>query len=122
MNTCRMNIYSNYKNENVAIYAKKSSEKENVNEPIMGKVTWMKMEIEEFGVNILEFVDNHTKGEHQEINKLIELVKKSEIKAILIWDFADIPTEIVEILVDECSKRDVYLNGFLTTINTKEII
>ncbi|MGL5642071.1 MAG: hypothetical protein ACRDDM_07375 [Paraclostridium sp.] len=122
MNTCRMNIYSNYKNENVAIYAKKSLEKENVNEPIMGKVTWMKMEIEEFGVNILEFVDSHTKGEYQEINKLIELVKKSEIKAILIWDFADIPTEIVEILVDECSKRDVYLNGFLTTINTKEII
>lgn len=122
MNTCRMSIYSNYKNENVAIYAKKSSEKENVNEPIMGKVTWMKMEIEEFGVNILEFVDSHTKGEYQEINKLIELVKKSEIKAILIWDFADIPTEIVEILVDECSKRDVYLNGFLTTINTKEII
>lgn len=122
MNTCRMNIYSNYKNENVAIYAKKSSEKENVNEPIMGKVTWMKMEIEEFGVNILEFVDSHTKGEYQEINKLIELVKKSEIKAILIWDFTDIPTEIVEILVDECSKRDVYLNGFLTTINTKEII
>ena len=122
MNTCRMNIYSNYKNENVAIYAKKSSEKENVNEPIMGKVTWMKMEIEEFGVNILEFVDSHTKGEYQEINKLIELVKKSEIIAILIWDFADIPTEIVEILVDECSKRDVYLNGFLTTINTKEII
>lgn len=122
MNTCRMNIYSNYKNENVAIYAKKSSEKENVNEPIMGKVTWMKMEIEEFGVNILEFVDSHTKGEYQEINKLIELVKKSEIKAILIWDFADIPTEIVEILVDECSKRDVYLNGFLTTIKIKEII
>ncbi|HBF4082061.1 hypothetical protein NQ905_12885 [Clostridioides difficile] len=122
MNTCRMNIYNNYKNENVAIYAKKSSEKENVNEHIIGKVTWMKMEIEEFGVNILEFVDSHTKGEYQEINKLIELVKKDEIRAILIWDFADIPTEIVEILVDECSKRDVYLNGFLTTINTKEII
>lgn len=122
MNTCRMNIYSNYKNENVAIYAKRSSEKENVNEPIIGKLTWMKMEIEEFGVNILEFVDSHTKGEYQEINKLIDLVKKSEIKAILIWDFADIPTKIVEILVDECSKRDVYLNGFLTTINTKEII
>ena len=122
MNTCRMNIYSNYKNENVAIYAKRSSEKENENEPIIGKLTWMKMEIEEFGVNILEFVDSHTKGEYQEINKLIDLVKKSEIKAILIWDFADIPTKIVEILVDECSKRDVYLNGFLTTINTKEII
>lgn len=122
MDTCRMNIYSNYKNENVAIYAKKSLEKENINEPIMGKVTWMKMEIEEFGVNILEFVDSHTKGEYQEINKLIELVKKDEIKAILIWDFDDIPTELVEILVDECSKRDVYLNGFLTTIKIKDVI
>lgn len=122
MDTCRMNIYSNYKNKNVAIYAKKSLEKENVNELVMGKVTWMKMEIEEFGVNILEFVDSHTKGEYQEINKLIELVKKDEIKAILIWDFDDIPTELVEILVDECSKRDVYLNGFLTTIKIKDVI
>ncbi|MCC0653905.1 MULTISPECIES: hypothetical protein [unclassified Clostridioides] len=122
MDTCRMNIYSNYKNENVAIYAKKSLEKENVNELVMGKVTWMKMEIEEFGVNILEFVDSHTKGEYQEINKLIELVKKDEIKAILIWDFDDIPAELVEILVDECSKRDVYLNGFLTTIKIKDVI
>lgn len=122
MNTCRMNIYSNYKNENVAIYAKKSSEKENVNEPVVGKVTWMKMEIEEFGVNILEFVDSHTKGEYKEINKLIGLVKKGEIKAILIWDFDDIPTELVEILVGECSKRDVYLNGFLTTIKIKDVI
>lgn len=122
MNTCRMNIYSNYKNENVAIYAKKSSEKENVNEPVVGKVTWMKMEIEEFGVNILEFVDSHTKGEYQEVNKLTGLVKKGEIKAILIWDFDDIETELVEILVDECSKRDVYLNGFLTTIKIKDVI
>lgn len=122
MNTCRMNIYSNYKNENVAIYAKKSSEKENVNEPVVGKVTWMKMEIEEFGVNILEFVESHTKGEYQEVNKLTGLVKKGEIKAILIWDFDDIETELVEILVDECSKRDVYLNGFLTTIKIKDVI
>lgn len=106
MNTCSMNIYSNYKNKNVAIYAKKSSEKENVNESIMGKVTWMKMEMEEFGVNILEFVDSHVKGEYQEINKLIDLVNKDEIRAILIWDFDEIPTEIIEILVDECSKRD----------------
>ncbi|MFL1470695.1 hypothetical protein [Paraclostridium bifermentans] len=122
MNTCRMNIYNNYKNENVAIYAKKSLEKENVNEPVVGKVTWMKMEIEEFGVNILEFVDSHTKGEYQEINKLIERVKKGEIRSILIWDFDEIPIEIIEILVDECSKRDVYLTGFLTTIKIKEII
>lgn len=122
MNTCRMNIYSNYKNENVAIYAKKSSEKENVNEPVVGKVTWMKMEIEEFGVNILEFVESHTKGEYQEVNKLTGLVKKGEIKAILIWDFDDIETELVEILVDECSKRDVCLNGFLTTIKIKDVI
>ncbi|OSB08933.1 hypothetical protein B2H97_13320 [Paraclostridium bifermentans] len=119
MNTCRMSIYSNYKNENVAIYTKKSSQKENVNEPIIGKATWMKMGIEEFGVNILEFVDSHVKGEYQEINKLIDLVKKGEIRAILIWDFDEIPTEIIEILVDECSKRDVYLNGFLTTIKIK---
>ncbi|MFL8712586.1 hypothetical protein Q3304_17580 [Clostridioides sp. GD02377] len=122
MNTCRMNIYSNYKNKNVAIYAKKSSEKENVNEPIIGKVTWMKMEIEEFGVNILEFVDSHVKGEYQEINKLIELVKEDKIRAILIWDFDDIPTEIVEILVDECSQRDIYLNGILTPIKIKGAI
>lgn len=122
MNTCRMNIYSNYKNENVAIYTKKSSQKQNVNDPIVGKLTWMKMEIEEFGVNILEFVDSHVKGEYQEINKLIDLVKKGEIRAILIWDFDEIPTEITEILVDECSKRDVYLTGFLTTIKIKEII
>ncbi len=122
MNTCRMNIYSNYKNENVAIYAKKSLEKENVNEPVVGKATWMKMEVEEFGVNILEFVDSHIKEEYKEINKLIGLVKKGEIKAILIWDFDDIPTELVEILVDECSKRDVYLNGFLTTIKIKDVI
>ncbi len=59
--TYRINLYSNYKNENVAIYAKKSSEKEDVNNPIIGKLTWMKMEIEEFGVNILEFVDSHVK-------------------------------------------------------------
>lgn len=80
------------------------------------------MEIEEFGANILEFVDSHVKGEHKEINKLIELVKKDEIRAILIWDFDEIPTEIIETLVDECSKRNIYLNGFLTTIKTKEII
>lgn len=122
MNTCRMNIYSNYKNENVAIYTKKSSQKQNVNDPIVGKSTWMKMEIEEFCVNILEFVDSHVKGEYKEINKLIDLVKKGEIRAILIWDFDEIPTEIIEILVDECRKRDVYLNGFLTTIKIKEII
>ncbi|MDB0440334.1 hypothetical protein C4R89_12405 [Clostridioides difficile] len=119
MNTCRMNIYSNYSNENVAIYAKKNTEKEDVNEPVIGKVTWMKMELEECEVNIIEFVDSHVKGEYKRINELIELVKKDEIKAILIWDFDEIPLEIVERLVEECTKRDVYLNGFLTTIKIK---
>lgn len=119
MNTCRMNIYSNYENENVAIYTKKKLKEEDVNEPVVGKISWMKMELEDFNVNIVEFIDSHIKGEYQEVTRLIELLKKEEIRAILIWDFDDIPTEIVECLVEECTKRDIYLNGFLTTIKIK---
>ena len=116
MNTCRMNKYSSYKNENVAIYTKKSSKAEKVNEPFVGKVSWMKLELEYFNVNIVEFVDSHVAGDYQQINRLIELVKQEEIKAILIWDFEEIPVEIVAKLVEECKRRNVYLNGFLTTI------
>lgn len=116
MNTCRMDKYSSYKNENVAIYTKKTSKEEDVNEPFVGKVSWMNLELEYFNVNIVEFVDSHVSGDYHQINRLIELVKQGEIKAILIWDFEEIPLEIVGRLVEECKRRNVYLNGFLTTI------
>lgn len=94
----------------------KMTEAEKVNEPFVGKVSWMKLELEDFNVNILEFVDSHVSGDYHQINRLIELVKQGEIKAILIWDFEEIPVEIVGRLVEECKRRNVYLNGFLTTI------
>lgn len=114
--TFRMEIYRKYKYENVAIYAKKHTEEEDVNEHITGKIDWMKFELEDFGVNIIEFVDSHIEGDYKEINRLIELVKQGEIKAILIWDFDDIEVEIIKRLVEECTKKDVYINGFLTVI------
>lgn len=116
MNTHIINRYSKYKNENVAIYTKKQNEKQDVNQILIGKVTWMKMELEEFNTNIVEFVDSHTKGEYKEINRLIELVKNGYIKAVLIWDFGEIESELAKVLIEECLKKDVYINGFLTPL------
>ena len=45
--------YINYKNENVAIYTKKEFENQNIYEHMVGKVSWMHIELEDFGVNII---------------------------------------------------------------------
>ena len=112
--------YINYKNENVAIYTKKEFENQNIYEHMVGKVSWMHIELEDFGVNIMEFIDSHETESYEEINRLIEFVKRGEIKAILIWDFNEIPLELAECLVQECIKRDVYIDGFLTVLKIKD--
>jgi len=111
-----MSKYCKYKNKNVAIYTKKQSKEENINKHATGKVSWMKIELEDFNVNIIEFVDNHIKGDYKELNRLIELVKKDEIQAILVWDFDEIPLKIVSSLIEICTQKDVYLDGFLETV------
>ena len=65
--------YINYKNENVAIYTKKEFENQNIYEHMVGKVSWMHIELEDFGVNIIEFIDSHEEGSYKEINRLINL-------------------------------------------------
>lgn len=119
MGTCRMNKYSNYEDENVAIYTKIKTEKEERNDSVVDRVEWMKIELERFNVNIVEFVDRCGEGEYKEINRLIELVKKDEIKAILIWDVEDIPLKTMDNLAIECRDKNIYLNGFLTPIKMK---
>lgn len=118
--THQIGNYINYKNENVAIYTKKGFENENVHEDVVGKVSWMHIELEDFGVNIVEFIDNHKEGSYKEINRLIKSVNQGEIKAVLVWDFNEIPLELVISLIEECAKRDVYIDGFLTNLEVKD--
>ena len=115
-----MNNYINYKNENVAVYTKKEFENENIYEPVVGKVSWMYIELEDFDVNIIEFIDSHEEGEYEEINRLIKSIKKGEIQAVLVWDFNEIPLELGTALIEECNKRDIYINGFLTSLEIKD--
>ena len=85
--------YINYKNENVAIYTKKE---------------------------LIEFIDSHEEGSYKEINRLIKSVNQGEIQAVLVWDFNEIPLELRISLVEECSKRNVYIDGFLTSLEIKD--
>lgn len=101
--------YINYKNENVAIYTKKEFENQNIYEHMVGKVSWMHIELEDFGVNIIEFIDSHEEGSYKEINRLIKSVNQGEI-----------PLELRISLVEECSKRNVYIDGFLTSLEIKD--
>ena len=110
----------NYKNENVAIYTKKEFENQNIYEHMVGKVSWMHIELEDFGVNIIEFIDSHEEGSYKEINRLIKSVNQGEIQAVLVWDFNEIPLELRISLVEECSKRNVYIDGFLTSLEIKD--
>ena len=124
--------YINYKNENVAIYTKKEFEEivhngkgielenQNIYEHMVGKVSWMHIELEDFGVNIIEFIDSHEEGSYKEINRLIKSVNQGEIQAVLVWDFNEIPLELRISLVEECSKRNVYIDGFLTSLEIKD--
>ena len=100
----------------VAIYTKKKSKEENVNEYLIGKVSWMKIELEDYDVEIIEFVDNHIRGSYQELNRLISLVKADEIDSILVWDFDEITLEMINKLVKVCNQKEVCLEGFLTRI------
>lgn len=106
--------YSEY--ENVAVYTKKQVEQEDVDKPVVGKVSWMKIELEDFDIDVVEFVDNHLEGDYEELNKLIDLVRKGKIQSILVWDFKEITLEMIDKLIDASIKNIVYLNGFLTTI------
>lgn len=100
----------------VAIYAKKQSKEENVNEPVIGKISWLKIELEDYDVEIREFVDNHIRGDYQELNRLINLVKVDEIDSILVWDFDEITLEMINELVKVCNQKEVYLDGFITKL------
>lgn len=55
-----------------------------------------------------------------EINRLIKSVNQGEIQAVLVWDFNEIPLELRISLVEECSKRNVYIDGFLTSLEIKD--
>ena len=112
--------YINYKNENVAIYTKKEFENQNIYENVVGKVSWMHIELEDFGVNIIEFIDSHEEGSYKEINRLIKSVNQGEIQAVLVWDFNEISLEIGISLIEECDKRNVYIDGFLTSLEVKD--
>lgn len=103
-------------NNIVAIYAKKQSKEENVKEPVIGKISWLKIELEDYDVEIIEFVDNHIRGDYQELNRLINLVKADEIDSILVWDFDEITLEMTNELVKVCNQKEVYLDGFLTKL------
>lgn len=111
----RIERYSKYKN--VAIYTKKQEVQEDIYEHVVGKMSWMNIELEDFDVDILEFVDNHFEGEYKELNRLIELVESGKIQSILIWDFNEITSDMIDKLVEVSIKNKIYLNGFLTTIN-----
>lgn len=110
----KMDRYSKYKN--VAVYTKKQVEQEDVDKSVVGKVSWMKIDLEDFDIEVVEFVDNHLEGDYKELNKLIELVRKGEIQSILIWDFKEITSEMIDKLVEVSIRNVVYLNGFLTTV------
>lgn len=100
----------------VAIYTKKQFKEENVNKPVIGKVSWMKIELQYLNVSIIEFLDNSIKGDYKELNRLINLVKSGEIESILVWDFDEIPSEMISKLVKVCNQKEVSLEGFLTSI------
>ena len=104
------------------VFSKKVEEFENQNiyEHMVGKVSWMHIELEDFGVNIIEFIDSHEEGSYKEINRLIKSVNQGEIQAVLVWDFNEIPLELRISLVEECSKRNVYIDGFLTSLEIKD--
>ena len=95
-------------------------ENQNIYENVVGKVSWMHIELEDFGVNIIEFIDSHEEGSYKEINRLIKSVNQGEIQAVLVWDFNEIPLELRISLVEECSKRNVYIDGFLTSLEIKD--
>ena len=69
---------------------------------------------------IIEFIDSHEEGSYKEINRLIKSVNQGEIQAVLVWDFNEIPLELRISLVEECSKRNVYIDGFLTSLEIKD--
>ena len=118
--THQIDNYINYKNKNVAIYTKKEFENQNIYENVVGKVSWMHIELEDFGVNIIEFIDSHEEGSYKEINRLIKSVNQGEIQAVLVWDFNEISLEIGISLIEECDKRNVYIDGFLTSLEIKD--
>ena len=115
--------YSDVQMNNATIlvdYTKKEFENQNIYEHMVGKVSWMHIELEDFGVNIIEFIDSHEEGSYKEINRLIKSVNQGEIQAVLVWDFNEIPLELRISLVEECSKRNVYIDGFLTSLEIKD--
>ena len=118
--THQIDNYINYKNKNVAIYTKKEFENQNIYENVVGKVSWMHIELEDFGVNIIEFIDSHEEGSYKEINRLIKSVNQGEIQAVLVWDFNEISLEIGIYLIEEGDKRNVYIDGFLTSLEVKD--
>ena len=76
----------------------------------------MKIELEDYYVEIIEFLDNHIRGDYQELNRLISLVKADEIDSILVWDFNEITLEMINKLVKVSNEKEVCLEGFLTSI------